>query len=495
MFGSVRPRLETPPLRELTRETSYGYDVIDFAADVLGQPLDLWQQHAAIHLGELLPDGRPRFRTVLIVVARQNGKTELAVTLVLYWLFVERQRLTLSTSTNLTYAKESWNKAIDLAMGVPELADEIPSTGVRRAAGEEALSTVDGCRYKIAASNRRGGRSLTINRLVLDELREHDDWSAWGAAVPAMNAVPDAQVVAITNQGDDTAVVLESLRKAALEFIATGEGDARLGLLEWSAPDGSVPTSPAALAQANPNLGYRMDPEALLGDARRAVAAGGEQLATFKTEVLCMRVNQADPAIDPDGWAACADPGDLADVRRNVALCVDVSMDMQHATLVAAAVLPDGRARVETVAAWSGPSCTSDLRWELPKHVARVKPKAFGWFPSGPAAAVAADLADSSKRYGKRQPWPPRGVAVEEIRADVTAVCMGLAELVRTSGVAHSDDPLLTQHVHAAQKVNQGDGWRFGRRGSSAVDATYAMAGAVHLARTLPPGPPPLAVV
>jgi hypothetical protein len=33
--GRVEPRIFTPPLRELTPETSYGFAVIEFARDVL----------------------------------------------------------------------------------------------------------------------------------------------------------------------------------------------------------------------------------------------------------------------------------------------------------------------------------------------------------------------------------------------------------------------------------------------------------------------------
>jgi phage terminase large subunit-like protein len=68
-------------LRELTPATSYGFEVIDFARDVLEHPLLPWQEFAVIHGGELLPDGRPRFRIVLLLVSRQNGKTELPVVL------------------------------------------------------------------------------------------------------------------------------------------------------------------------------------------------------------------------------------------------------------------------------------------------------------------------------------------------------------------------------------------------------------------------------
>lgn len=489
LLGRTEPRIWTPPLRELTQDSSYGFDVIEFARDVLCAPLDPWEAWLAIHGGELLPDGRPRFRTVLVLVARQNGKTHLLVVLSLFWLFIEQVRLVLGTSTNLDYARESWEKAVDLAESCEELAEEVQA--VRKANGEQFLRTVYKSRYKIAASNRKGGRSLTIDRLIMDELREHHDWSAYNAAMPAMNAVPDAQAWLISNQGDDRAVVLDSLRKAALQRIADGTVDAddgdRLGLFEWSAPDGSKPTDLAALAAANPNLGYRIDPAGLLTDARRAEAAGGEELAGFKTEILCMRVPMLDPAIDGEKWADCLDPGDLADARSRVALCVDVSIDGQHATLAAAAVLPDGRVRVEVVAAWDGPGCTQALRQELPGHVQRVRPQKLGWFPAGPAAAVAADLAD--RKQPGRAAWPPRGVTVEEIRQETTAVCMGFAEQVSSAQVAHSDDPLLNAHVAAAEKLRQGDAWRFTRRGAGHCDAAYSLAGATHLARTLPPAP------
>lgn len=493
VYGSTTPRLVTPPLVvgppgpcgcgcALTEETSYGFDVEVFARDVLHHPLDPWQRYAAIHGGELLPDGRPRFRVLLLLIARQNGKTELLVILTLFWLFVEVRRLVLGTSTNLSYAQESWEKAVALAEACEALAEAIAPNGIRRANGEQMLRTWEGARYKIAASNRKGGRSLTIHRLIADELREHHDFSAWSAALPAMNAVWDAQAWAISNQGDDRAVVLDSLRKAALSFIETGEGDERLGLLEWSAPDGSRATQIPAIQAANPNLGHRLSLSSILGEARRAEAAGGEELAHFLTEILCMKVPMLDPAIDGARWTDCLDPGDLSAVRGRVALCFDVSLDGRHATLVAAAVLPDERVRVEVVAAWDDMRV---MRKELRGWVRRVGPRRIGWFPSGPAAAYAAVLDDNAQ-----DSWPPEGVEVEGIRAEVPAVCMGFAELVDAKHIAHSDDPLLNAQVPATEKLRQGDAWRFTRRGSGHCDGTYAAAGAVHLARTLPDDKP-----
>jgi len=488
----VVPRLWTPPLRELTPDTSYGFDVVDFARDVLLMPLDAWQEWLVIHLGELLEDGRPRFRTVLVLVARQQGKSHLARVLTLYWMFVDQVPLVLGLNATLSYAKEQWAMVCETATGNEWLAEELPRNAIRYTIGEECLRTSTGSRYKIAASNRKAGRSLTIDRVLADELREMHTWDAWNAAENAMNARRYAQLVAITNQGDDTAVVLDALRGPALEHIETGAGDQRLGLFEWSSPMGSDPCDLEALAMACPDLGNRTDPDALLGKGLRAKLAGGAELASFRTEVMCMRVDLLDPAIDPDRWKACATaaPLDLATVRDRVALCLDVSLDGSHAALLAAAEV-DGLVHVDVVKAWSGYGCTKAVRAELPALVTKVKPRVIGWFPNGPAAVLTADMAK------KRSPrWPPRRVKVEELKEEMTAVCMALPALVEGNEIRHADDPMLNAHNGSAQKLMRSNGtWVYQRAGTGPIDGTYALAGAVHLARTLPPAPAPLVVV
>lgn len=487
MLGSTVPRLWTPPLRELTPATSVGFDQVAFARDDLRHPLDPWQEWLAIHAGELREDGRLRFRIVLVLVSRQNGKTELLVVLCLYWQFVDGLPLILGTSTKLDYAKESWTKAVKLAERTPDFdALRGPRRWTRDTNGEQESWTTEGSRYKIAASNADGGRSLTIYRLVLDELRQHRTYEAWDAAEPATSAVPDAQIWALSNAGDDRSIVLNDLRESALQYILTGRGDDDIGLFEWSSPEDADPTDLAALAQANPNLGRRKDAGRLLASARRAVARGGEVLTGFKTEQMCIRVQVLTPAIDPGKWRACLDAGDLAAARSRVAACLDVAPDQQHVTLVAAAVLVDGRVRVEPVKAWSGVGCVDQARRDLSGLLARVRPQVLGWLPAGPAAALATDLAARKPAPG-RAAWPPPGVKVAEIKSEAPAVCMGFAKEIDARQVAHSDDPLLNAQVGGAEKLKRGDAWVFSRRGGGHVDAVYATAGAVHLARTLPP--------
>lgn len=523
VLGSTTPRVWTPPQVigppgpcgcgcALTPETSYGFDVDEFARDVVNRPLDPWQRWVMIHAGELLPDGRPRFSKVLVVVARQNGKTELLVILSLFFLYVLGAReldedgvpigepiLVLGTSTKLDYAKESWKKAVRLARRSKALKALLPNNrnkGVREANGEQELSVLphadaledDANRYKIAPADEEGGRSLSIDLAILDELRQHYDYSAWDAIEPATSARSHAQLFAITNQGHDRSVVLNDLTAEAEHHIEHGNGDDRFGMFAWTNEPGAAPDDVEALAQSNPNLGRRLDADTLVTRARAAMRAGGKKLAGFKTEVLCVRVPNLNPAIDPEAWIRALDIGDLEGAGR-VALCLDVSLDAEHATLAAAAVLPDGRVRVEIVRDWAGAGCTVQVERELPAFLAsfKVKPRVVGWFPNGPAAAVSVAMK-------KRRGWPPAGVKVEAISGETADVCMWFAAQVThlddegnpAPMIAHSADPLLNAHVALAEPKRSGSRWTFGRTDAGHVDALYAAAGAAHLARSLP---------
>src|SRR5690606_28433772 len=85
--GRERPRLYTEPACKLTRRTTLGFEAIAFAEDMLGMTLLPWQQWWLKHALELEPGGSFRYRTVLTLVARQNGKTTLLKALALYFMY------------------------------------------------------------------------------------------------------------------------------------------------------------------------------------------------------------------------------------------------------------------------------------------------------------------------------------------------------------------------------------------------------------------------
>lgn len=553
VLGATTPRLYTRPLVTglpgpcscgcaLTPETSAGFQAVEFAETVVGFNLHPWQRWVLIHALELRPDGLFRFKTLLILIARQNGKTAILKILALYFLYLRGRCLVLGAAQSLDIAKEAWRGAVELAQEVDDLADEVAPNGVRIANGDICLTLDNGSRYRITAATRSAGRGLSVDLLILDELREHRNWEAWGALSKTTTARPGSLIVGISNAGDDQSVVLNSLRGAAL-----AEADDTLGLFEFSAPDGCALDDLGAIAQANPSLNH---PNGVPLSAIMS-ALGTDPAAVYRTETLCQRVEALDNAVDVQAWRDCADSSapNLGSVRERVAACLDVAPDGQHVTLCGAAVLADGRARVEVLGAWAS---TTEARRELGPLLKRIRPAALAWFPSGPAAALSADLRALSggidqmtpaeplrdpesgrvlrpcespdcrylvpvgvlhccgacgdafaKRYeihahdagcSKRtRPTPPRPsptapwVAAEIKGAEVGETCQEFADLVIARKVEHPDDPLLNAHVAGASPLHSGDGWRFTRKGAGHVDAAYAAAGAVHLARTLPP--------
>jgi hypothetical protein len=484
----------------LSESTSKGWAVIDFA-ETMGRTLLPWQAWLFVHALELREDGRYRFRVVLVKVSRQNGKTTALTLLSLWRMWCDGARMVLGTSTSLEYAKEPWQAAADLILdwdernGWPEpgrhgrakdcnwlfeKAQEAaaadlepdpapalpglegyavaPSTGRRRKVGtkpamylkqnlgalDQSLILTNGARYKVAVAGRKGGRSLSVDLGIADELREHKTWDAWFALSGATTARPDSQLWALSNAGDETSVVLNSLSAQAEGFIETGTGDPTTGLFEWSAPPECELDDPDAIAQANPALGYTIDLDFLLNRSRSMPVTG------YRTEHLCQYVHRDNPAVDPYGWEAGKDPtGTMDALRARVHLCLDVAPESRHVTLVAAAALEDGRVRLEPVGAWT---TVQAMRLDLPDLVARIKPQALGWFPNGPGAVVKRDLEGLRTKV---VPLPG---------AEVPSLCQGFAEQVLARRVLHPGDPLLTTQVLGAVPAPSGEGgWRFAR--------------------------------
>ena len=471
IYGCTEPRIWTRPLRPLTRQTTRGYEVADFA-EFLGEPLLPWERWVAIHALELLPDGHFRFRTVLVMAARQNGKSHLKRIITLWRMYMTGARRIIGTAQDVALARDQWNMCQETIHECPDLEEEWGR--VRNVNGDEYF-IASGCRYTIKAANRRAGRGGSNDEANIDELREQTDWKAWAAISKTTMARADGQLWAMSNAGDDESVVLNQLQAAA----AAGT-DETLAIFEYSAPDGCELDDPKAIAQANPGLGYIIEMRSIL-------SALSDPPAIYRTEVLCQRVDALEGAVDAAAWKACADPlGTMDEHRRHLAASFDVSPDGKHATLAVAARRADGKVRTEIVKVWAN---TEEARAELPELLRRVAPVALGWFPSGPAAALAPLLRDlarqCNRRSGKRKP----GQLADDGELGGQAVseaCQGLADLVKGHQVVHGAQPLLDAHISGSRKLITGDGWRFTRRGGGHCDAAYACAGAVHIALTMP---------
>ena len=268
--GKTEPRLFTPPLRELTPETSLGFACCEYAKTVLGETLYPWQEWALQRMleitGSLGGEWHFRFRTIVIMVARQNGKTKLSAVLASFFLNILGAESIFGTSLDLAKAEEVWELVVAYQESVPALARLIGQ--ISRTNGRKFLKIDGGCVYKTGAPSRHGGRGDSNDLVLIDELREQRNWELWSAAAPSINAKPKGLIVCFTNAGDPESVVLRTLRSRAMAAMGAGEAldlggedvDAEdLALFEWSAPEGAAMDDEAALAQANAiTVGWRI---------------------------------------------------------------------------------------------------------------------------------------------------------------------------------------------------------------------------------------------
>jgi hypothetical protein len=487
LLGSTEPRIFTPPLRELTPETTLGFDCIKFAHDVLGVQLHPWQQWLLIHALELLPDGTPRFRTVILLVARQNGKSLLMEILSLFMMYVLGRPLVIGTAQSLDVAEEVWEEAVELAKADDELAAEIKKVSYTN--GKKFMRLWSGERYKVAAASRRGGRGLSGDLILMDELREHQSWASWSAVTKTTMARELAQVWAASNAGDAASIVLRYLRKLA--HLALGDPDGlaeeddivrsdgeddgefedSIGIFEWSALPGCPLMDREGWRMANPSLGYEN------GITERAVrsAVRTDPEPVSRTEVLCQWVETtADGPFPDDSWELCGDALSQMAKDSRTTFCIEVSNDRASSFIAASGLRPDGVPQVEVIAEGDGTDWIEDWFTD-PDKPERLAVEVAMRFKGAPSASLVDPLTKAKVRL------------VEWGGSDVVAACGDLYDRVRASigqgaegeeptlRLVHRCQPLLDVAASLAATRPMGDGWVWDPK-KSPVNASPLMA-------------------
>lgn len=356
MMGKTVPRIFTPPLRELTEETSLGFACIEYANTVLNKKLYPWQEWALIHMleikGTLGMSWHFRFRTVLLLISRQNGKTVLSEVIASFFLNVLCVDSVFGTSLSLDKAEEVWEAVVQDQESIPALSAELKKVG--RTNGSKRLVLTGLRTYKVGAPTRRAGRGDSNDLVLLDEVREQRDWETWSAAVASTTAKQNALVVCFSNAGDPDSVVLRHLRETAISVIdGSKAGDyggedidaETLGLFEWSAEDGAKLDDLEALAQANPALGYGTITE-------RALAANRQTFPEnkFRSECMCQQVETILPQPFPDGaWMAGVDEESQIAEDAELFYGIDLSQNRRWTCIAVAGRRPDGNMHIEVI--------------------------------------------------------------------------------------------------------------------------------------------------
>ena len=509
--GRTEPRLWTRPLRKLTPETSLGYEVIEFARVILGVELYPWQCWLLIHALELLVDGQYRFRRVIVLVARQQGKTTLASVLAAWWLYIDSARhpdrvpplkfKVVGVAQNLDIAREPWAVVKLWCDPKPETVEESvlaiqalqdATAKVSDTNGKEAIVARSRAHYEIRAGKNARGKPAA--RVLMDEMREQKDWAVWNAVSQTTKSFWNGMLVGFSNAGDSGAVVLRQQRDAAIadqadfdayvnagltsaeEFANTH--DMSLGLFEWSAPDGCAKDDVDGILQANPSIGYgSMTVQSALADIRGMTDAG------YRTEVLCQWVTaQVDSFIDVKDYRVLV--ATVAEVRGRIpkgartVWGVDVSDDRQTTWVSSAVYTDDGK----------------------PFLYSRIKRAGMVWVPAY-LAALAEESGHREVALNAKgcpamefvEPLEELGLTVHKFDGPMFAIATGRhQDAVRDKTIVVTHQPDIDLAVQGGVVVRYGDNKAWSRPKSMPVDIAglVGMSLALYALEILTPPPP-----
>ena len=444
VWGSPVPRVATAR----PSGPSDGALVIEWASDVLNVDLLPWQCFALEH--GMVRDGEKwASRTVGIMVGRQNGKTMLTAVRALAGMVLWQEEV-LAASQNRDVALDAWNVALELAEDAGLQVHSISRTN-----GRESFH-IGHARYKVVSSTRRGGRGLTADLVIMDEVREYRDWAGWAALEKTRRARISSQVWAISNEGDDGSTVLVSLSERGRSNAANGVvTDA--AWMEWSAPPDASRTDPAAWCAANPAIGHLITLDTVASEA--AI----DDPEVFETEVLCRRVATLRPWLASGMWEGCADsyirpPQEGA----TVVFAIDAGPELRHATIAIGTKREDGRIFVEATNGYQ--DSDGDV---LPRAALRLAELVDRWQP----AAVLV-VARSSAEAAARRVLADTDTRVVALNgADQVRAAASFQEAVVARTLVHAGDPMTASHLGSLTV----DGVLRRRSVGSDVDAAIAV--------------------
>jgi phage terminase large subunit-like protein len=424
--------------------------VIDLAYRDMDNPdgikLDEWQVWLLRHLLERYPAdhpnpdlaGRLRYRSCVVSVPRQSGKSLIGAILGL-WGVAMRNGQSLSLASNTEQAMVIYSRVLQTIMGNPELKEMFKKTTERR-----GIVSADGLsRYDVRPAKESSLQGLRVDTVLADELHI---WKKgmWTAVVQGTAASPDGIVIGITTAGDATSETLIDLYKQGERSVNGDPALERFGFFCWEAPEGSEIDGDAILA-SNPAVECgRIPLERVLGD-----------LATIpEHEARRYRLNQFISGVS-ESWLpmpvfhANAGQG-IKDFAGSV-LSVSVNAKLDFGTIAAAKKNGD-KVETELVASLVNPSENRlyDLLTTLyKKH------------------GCSAIVIDGNSMPSLQKRLKNSGFPLWQLWAkEVAAACSTTFALFQQNKIEHNNDPLLIAQMPRGVARYVGENWYLSRKAS-----------------------------
>ena len=443
LIGDLKPRLHSPWLKGNSRVE----EVIKFAEQI-GQPLLKWQELILRDILTVDKNNNYIRRSILLLIARQSGKSHLARMRVLAGLFCFGEKDILIMSSNRAMALKSFNIMVDIIERNDFLRCQLKGgsvkKGVYRTNGQERIILESGAQVEVVAATSDGARGRSADLLWIDELREVSE-VAMDASKSVTLTRSNSQRIFTSNAGDAFSKVLNDLHEQCLNHPPKS-----LGFYEYSAPGFCDIWDRKAWAMANPSLGYLITEEAI----EETVATS--TVEATRTETLCQWVSSLSSPFTPGSWEDICDrsmemsPGPLT------VFAFDIDMSRRNAALMAGQILPDGRIGVALVQTWESQISVDEL-----KIASEIK----GWCDLYKPRAVLYDRYSTLAVADRLQ---KSGVVVETIvGAEFYAACSTLKDAIDNKHVVHAGQQILDDQMNNCGAKSTDSQWRLIRKASA----------------------------
>lgn len=449
------------PLEDGLPRHSDGYRLLELTDKYWPVRLDEWQRRLIVRILETDERGKLRFRQVLVLIPRQNGKSEIAGVLALYGLLQHvKGGQVIGIATTVDRANEVYGRtklAVDNA--VP-LSKRLRASGTRGIKHRDASGGI----YRVVPSDEDKLNGIPIDLGIADELHVMSE-AAWSQMVNGQRSKPHGLLIGITTEGDETSTLLHNLRTKGEEAIRTPSLHPRFGAFLWFAEAGCALDDAEQITRANPAIACGRNS---LADTLEDVKGMAEW--RVRRYLLNQRVQLSGrPAVDHQALQRSAAQGVTDFKASGLYIGLDKAVSGKWVTIAAARRREDGVLESSVL-----------MRLANPKHTQIIA--AIDVLRASPHIKAEAWVMDNGLKV-YREYLTSRGRKVVDINSSHldTESAATLTNAMLTGRYEHDSQSSFVHQAKRAEAKPKGDGWRFASpKNGTPLDALHAVCYAVY---------------
>ena len=307
-----------------------------------GQPFALrpWQERVIRQTFQTRRDGRRQYRTVLFMLPRKNGKTELAAAVALYGLFGDGEMgaQVYSAANDKDQAALCFNVAAQMVRQDRVLLSQCEIVDSQK----RIVHRPSGSFYRAISSEAYSKHGINASMVVYDELHAAPDRELYDVLSTSMGARRNPLMFIPTTAGHDRHSILHELYSHALRVKENADLDPSFLPILYQAPADADWRSERTWRKANPALGDFRSLDDMRILAKRAAEIPAQE-NNFRRLYLNQWTEQDQRWIQLAAWDACYAALERSALnRRRCFVGMDLSTTTDLAALVAVFPGPDG---------------------------------------------------------------------------------------------------------------------------------------------------------